>query len=442
MMPLISIVFFLIGFVSFFTFYRFITLIVVCILSTNYFGFADLGFILGSLSLQHGDLALLLIFILIPFRTINTDNQFINIKKVLVLFLIFLSISILYDYLIRGTSPIQIFRTTRKAGYLAFFFLIYSFDLRDYKIFIKILIFITILHSLLYISQYLMGYTLKPSGIIMNELGGARYRYAPVYIIPVLIICLFTRKFISFFVYLILFLTVIILTQTRGTIISAICVIFLFLLFKKIHFSVLISYIILFLLIYTFTINYFPIIKERFLNFGEEIKMVNAMDYNNLSSFYHNGSFIFRIGVTYERLIYVLKEPASAVLGVGFTPDLDIQRPIFTLGTFSPSLPSGFEQYNSADILFPNIITRYGIVGSLLFLYLIYSLFKFSLKSKDTAWGKILFTYLVAMIILSFISDTFYNGQSFLIIFIIMGITSLYTTKSNNPNNFDVRQIL
>ncbi|MBK9737017.1 MAG: hypothetical protein IPO92_19510 [Saprospiraceae bacterium] len=152
--------------------------------------------------------------------------------------------------------------------------------------------------------------------------------------------------------------------------------------------------------------------------------MVGRFDFNDLNFFYHQGSFTFRLGLTYERLMYVLDDTTRIILGVGFIPDFDILKPIFILGTISHTLPAGYEQFNSADVLFPNLITRYGIVGSLIFLYFIIQLFIYSYKNKGLIWGKILFTYLFALSIISLNSETFYNGQIFIMIFIMIDMVT------------------
>lgn len=423
-MGLISIFLFLFGFFTFIKKHKYFTLIVIVVLSSGYFRLVNSNFFLGPISLQHGDLALLLIFLLLPFRKKLNNKQLKGIQRALTLFLIFLVVSIVYDFFFRGTSLMQIFRTTRKIGYLAFFFLFNSFSWHDYKKFIRFLIVIVVIHSLLYISQYVFGYSFTSAGIAIDELDGLRYSNAPTYILPILVICVFALSNIKTKISLIiLFLIVIVLTQSRGAIISVMSVLLLYLFLQtkiKLHTLLFISLVII--IGYNITLSYLPVIGVRFLHLFEQINLVGEMNYNNLQSFFHQGSFIFRLGVTYERLMYVLEEPMRIIFGVGFVPDMDITTPIFIVGTASPVLPTGFEQYNSVDIFFPNIITRYGIVGSLIFLYFIFQLFTLSFKNRELLWGKILFTYLVAMAFISLINETFYNGQYFVFIFILLGM--------------------
>jgi hypothetical protein len=436
-LSLLSIFLFFIGFVSYFNNQKHITLIVIIVLSSGYFILTKpLTLNIGTFSMQYGDLALLLIFSLLPFRKKTTDNHIKNITKALIIFLVFLIVSFLYDYLIYHTTPMQIFRTSRKLGYIAFFFLISSFERKNYIQVIKFIFVITIIHSLFYISQYFTGYSLTPNSDMENELGGLRYSNVPSYIIPVLAISLFSIKNMFFKIFaLIIILVTIVLAQSRGAIISVIAVLFLFLLLeKKIQLLNLIFISVIVFFSYNIILNYFPIISERFLHLNDEMNMVDKMDYKKMEDFYQQGSFIFRYGLTYERLLYVLEEPMRIVFGVGFVPDIDLLKPIFVLGTPSPALPTGYEQYNSVDIFFPNIITRYGIVGSILYIYFIAELFVFSFRFRELLYGKILFTYLLSLVFISLINETFYNSQYFLILFILIGLITIDKQQIINDN--------
>lgn len=435
-MFLFSIVLFLSGIYSFFIKKRFVTLLTIIILSSNYWGYVEPNFSLFSFSIQHSDLALLLIFCLFPFRILKTDLELKHIKRALILFLVFLLIAILYDYFERGTTFMQIFRTTRKSGYLLMFFLLKSFKYSDYIKTIKFIIFLTIIQSLLYVSQYVFGYSLINGGNKLNELGESRYGSFPEYIIPCLAITIFFLKKKSVKVLTILFILTIILYQSRGAIISTISMLFVFLYLKnKIKISSVIKISFFATMIFLIISSYFPIILERFMNLQNEIFTINQMNYNSLNDFFHEGSFTFRLGLTYERFIYVIEEPVRILLGVGFIPDMDILSPIFVLGTHSESLPTGFEQFNSIDILFPNIITRYGIFGSIIFINLLFKIINLGYTNKKIITGQILFTYLFSMIFISLINESFYNSEYFIIIFILIGLIISQKKKYNQKYN-------
>lgn len=446
-MSLISIILFFVGLIAFIDNKKHVSLIIILTLSSSYFLLSPPIFLIGTLSLQHSDLGLLLIIVLIPISYRGTNSELNEIKKVFLFFLIFLIISVTYDFVVKETSAMQIFRTTRKIGYLLFFFLINSFGWNDYKKVIKIVAIITVIHSILYISQYVLDFSygsfLDPSKEeIENKLGGSRYAHRPYYIIPILIIILYLydkSKSKFHLMIMVLFSSAIIFTQSRGLILSGIIIFLLSLILKnRVTVISLFSFTTIFLLIYIALQVYFPIIGERFSGFYQEITLIRDMDTNNLKSFFHEGSFVFRFGLTYERLIYVLQDPIRILLGVGFVPDKDIIEPIFILGTYSPGLPTGFEQYNSVDVFLPNIITRYGIVGSLIYIYFIFKLVTFAKDNIRFIWSKVLYIYLLSLIVISFSGESFYNTQSFIFIFILIGL--LLNEKDNKKKNYKISQ--
>lgn len=425
MIGLVSFLLFFIGVFSYFSDKsKHLSLIIILILSSNYFGLESGFFLIGNMSLQHGDLALLLIFILIPFR-IKVNSKHVNeIKIALSVFLIFLAVSIFYDYTYRGTSLMQIFRTTRNLGYLSFLFLIGSFKSQHYQKLFKFLITITVLHSFFYISQYIFGYSYTSyldslKVVTENESGGKRYTNGPTYLIPIMVLVAYIIKNRKVkFLLLILFLITIILGQSRGAIISVFSIFFMYtVLNKKLNLSTLIIPPVAVLIIYFLLLNFFPIIEERFVALFDEVELIDKLNFNSLEYFTQGGSFIFRLGLTYERFMYVMDDEIRMLLGVGFVPDMDITSPIFILGTHSPMLPTGFEQYNTVDVFFPNILTRFGFVGSAVYIYFIISILRYSYKNKMLVYGKILLTYLISLIVISFINETFYNAKYFIILF-------------------------
>jgi hypothetical protein len=226
-----------------------------------------------------------------------------------------------------------------------------------------------------------------------------------------------------------------ILTQSRGMIASVGSIVLFYNYFRnRLKLPMLILSFIIFIIIFQAVTILMPIIGDRFMHMMQELKLIKNLNYNSLVDFYHQGSLIFRWGITYERIMYVIENPVRIFLGVGFVPDMDITQPIFTLGTNSPVLPTGREQFNTIDIFFPNIITRFGILGSGLFLWYLFKFFSFSYNNLDDSVGKTLFVYLVSMLLISFINETFYNGFNFLFIFLFVGLV-IRNNQMNQYNN-------
>lgn len=82
-MGLLSVFLFLFGFFTFKKKFKYFTPIAIALLSLGYFRLADNSFFLGSISLQHSDLALLLIFSFFPFRKKLNDKQLKGVQRAL-----------------------------------------------------------------------------------------------------------------------------------------------------------------------------------------------------------------------------------------------------------------------------------------------------------------------------------------------------------------------
>jgi len=439
-MGLLSVGLFFIGLICFFTRHKSFTLVAIALLSTSYFGFVNQFFYIGSATVQHGDLALLLIFSLIPFKSTRNITELNGIRRSMSLFFFFFFVSVCYDILVRDISLVQLFRTVRHLGYFAFFLLIPRFKYSDYRAFLIFLLFSTTFHALIYLSQYLFGYSYS-ANLIQNELGDSRYGGSPVYLVlSVVILTIGIAKSVTLMsfekILLVLLILTVVFSQSRGAIVSVIVVLFLQQYLKRsVHLPSITVWLVSFLGLCFLTGSFFPIIYERFSYIIPQINLAIEMDYSNLSAFFHEGSLLFRWGMTFERFLYVSDEPVRMLLGVGYLPDMDLSSLVFVLGTHSPMLPLGFEQYNSIDIFFPNIITRYGFLGSVLFLYMLWHFFKISYYLRHSTWGKILYLYLISMIFKAFINEAFYNGQNFFMIFVLIGIALQFTHTSRLREN-------
>lgn len=417
-MALISISSFLLGLTSFFNKKKEITLICLFLLAYDFINLIQPFFYIGSISIQNSDLALLLIFCILPFRSKVNYKEVKGIQIILVTFLIFLLISVLYDVSVMGTTLSQSFRTLRNFGFLFFFFIINKFNFKDYNKFFDFILNITIIHSIIYISQYIFEFSFFVDNL-KSDMGEVRYSNSPPFLYISLVLLLFKKK-LNYSKILIILIAVL-CTLSRVALIVAIISIVCALIFKykfnavKVGFSMTIIYLVL-----SSIISYSNSLNNRIEDANEQISSINYLDFDNLNSFYHQGSFIFRVGLTYERLLYVLEDPKKIFLGVGFVPDFDIKRKIFVIGTESEVLPTGFEQYNSGDILYPNIITRFGIFGSLLFMAIIFKILLFSLKNTRFMSGKILATYVIALLFSTFNNQSFYEAHQFLLVFMLI----------------------
>jgi hypothetical protein len=430
-MAILSILTFLFGLMSFFYKKRHITLICILLLVYNYFNFASAFFSIGPFTLQHSDLGLLLIFLILPFRKKINNQELKYIKRALIIFLLFLTTAILYDFIFQGTTASQIFRSVRNIGFLFFFFIINSFSFLNYKRLMIFLTYFTVIHSLIYISQYVFNFSFFSNTLIETDLDGVRYSNSPPFITIVLVLLIFKKKkhlLVYSQIFVVLLATL--LTLSRAAVVSSLVVVLLYIILKHANriYKLIIPFSIVFSLAFSI-LAYSPLLKYRFVSTANQASSLAKIDFDNLTDFYHQGSLTFRLGLTFERLMYVLDDTKRIILGVGFVPDIDIKRSIFVIGTKSDLLPTGYEQYNSGDILYPNIITRYGILGSFFFLYFLFSIFSFFKSNIKYNYAKISYVYIISMLLLTFNNQSFYQSHVFVIFFILIG---MILTQINN----------
>jgi len=159
----------------------------------------------------------------------------------------------------------------------------------------------------------------------------------------------------------------------------------------------------------------YGIFNEFSQDYNEATSIVsefNASD--DITEYYHGGSFQFRLAMFGERVLYLI-ENNRLFFGDGFIPDSKLDSQIFIIGTATDSYIFGIEQYNSADFLFVNTISRFGLIGSILFIYLFIYLFKFSKYNMF-----FFLSFLIFILLTSLNSNLLYKMNNFVLIYLII----------------------
>ena len=183
--------------------------------------------------------------------------------------------------------------------------------------------------------------------------------------------------FIPFFGFML------VLGQMRGAIIALAFVICIFFLFK--HKAKYILYIVGGVIVFQTIIN--PMFEYRTRNAErstlEEVKMVLSNPtaiYESYTEDDESGNFLFRIAMLSERVIFMKNNPQYLPFGVGCIHEESPNNIfLFQLGTHNEKLKYGYGMLSSADIAWVGILMRYGIVGVILFLLLLFAWFKTSI---------------------------------------------------------------
>ena len=191
------------------------------------------------------------------------------------------------------------------------------------------------------------------------------------------------------------------------------------------------SFISIFLtaIIFSSISTFFPQVGERFLFLTEDVLDYQTFLQSNFIDYFHDGSLNFRLAMVYERLNYVTQDLQTAIFGMGFYPDSQLKEQIFYLGTKS-DLYLGFEQLNTRDILYPNIITRFGLIALLIFFYVILRLIQIEFsRGMYKGIPSPLLCFIAGSIILSASDNTYFRGDFYWQITICYYLTSYFEQK-------------
>jgi len=128
-------------------------------------------------------------------------------------------------------------------------------------------------------------------------------------------------------------------------------------------------------------------------------------------------TFTFRIALLLERNQYLLDHPKAMLWGAGLmTEDSKLTNIMFDfkVGLLEEALGKT-AQLDTADISYSILILRYGYLGTLIILSLYIYLMIYFYKNRNNPVGLFSFAYFVVMIVVSFSSDILIKPVSFLL---------------------------
>ena len=412
---IINIIIFLLGVISAYSRNVNRYLFSIIFFSTSYFGIIPAYSNYFITNINNSDLALILLFFGLIFLP-NQQNQsirtevYLKFKKMLNFFIFFLLLIILIDFLYNSNSISNIFNETRVYFFLLSIKLIERVDFKNTFQLVEFLILSIAIKSIVYNLQYVLGIEIFENSEFLASVG--KFRGYNIFF-SVAFIFILLKKQINFrhiFFLINLFLSTILLGSAGHMI-----VVFLVLAIYFLNSNYKIKFILtpFFLIALIFTVSS-PLVHD----FSDEVSQISTFqsDFeasNNLYEFYQGGSFQFRIAQLFERYYY-LSDNNNLLFGAGFTPDSKLEKQIFLLGTPTDTYEFGIEQFNSADILYVNTLSRFGIIGLVIFLLVFVSMCQISLTNKFLA-----FSFIIFLIITSLNSDFLYRMQNLVFLFFI-----------------------
>jgi len=393
--------------------------------STSFFGvlsaFTDYGF----RSINNYDFAIILFLIGICFlpkqnNPIEKLKLYRTLNKIINIFILFVGGLIFYDIFISGNSFLNVLIESRIYVFLLILKLIERIDLNKTSTLINLIAVLISIKAFIYSLQYIFNIEIFETTEFLFSIGKFSGFYA---LSPLITIYLLNKLKITFTDFFCIFFLVLssLFFGSSGIILTNAGILFCFFYLKKSLITIIFKFFIIppMILLVVFTSSQifeeYGIFNEFSQDYNEATSIVsefNASD--DITEYYHGGSFQFRLAMFGERVLYLI-ENNRLFFGDGFIPDSKLDSQIFIIGTATDSYIFGIEQYNSADFLFVNTISRFGLIGSILFIYLFIYLFKFSKYNMF-----FFLSFLIFILLTSLNSNLLYKMNNFVLIYLII----------------------
>ena len=350
------------------------------------FATRGLGFLTDEvIGVKNQDLALVYTLVICLYSFIYERKKRVEEDRLLSLlvkaFLIFLICSAAFSWVHYQFTPYQILQGGRQHFIILSYFFLRKIDRKDIIWLLRMLFYITLIHSVLYIIQVFTGANVLPYWKVVevseNSLTGLpRYHNSP--------------HMLAFFLYMVMlyplrnivlnntaavtFLVALFCTQGRTNIsITLSCLLLGYLIRGRLSGSVRIALIISVVLL-----AFSDILTSRYEEGGtdEDIRAVLNGDFiDKVKNGEHSeGTLMFRFSWVYERALYLSERPLSEkIFGLGMISDSqkDVVNSMyhFMVGLIDEDteLPA---QLATADIAYGNMLTQLGYCGGLILLFI------------------------------------------------------------------------
>ena len=394
------------------------------------------------IGIKNQDTAIIYTFIISFYLILNQQYKLPNISclkyyKYIILFLI---CSIFFSYFYYEFSWYQILQGGRNFLLLFSLPILIHIKTVELKKIFKIVYWITLFTSILYILQIIVGRPLMPypfEPIADTSTGLIRLYNSPPLVVLFLALTFISPQYFNKHVVAsrIIFFVTIICTLGRTHIISSIIIILITLYFQDKASKLIKTSIIIGLLF----IPFYNLISDRFEE-GKTDNDISTIIKGGFKDYSSNegGTMTFRLAWVYERFDYLMHRPlCEKIFGLGLISD---SQPIvnkmykFHIGLIDDKTGVPV-QLSTADIAYGNLLTKMGFVGGAIYLMFIISLTIFFYKNRKTNPLTLIATAQLIMIFIGSLSDNILsNPQNLTLYFIILGTiikkdTLLFITK-------------
>lgn len=383
------------------------------------------------------DFALLYIIILFIYGIINTKD-FIPINKLALLlggYLLFIVCLIGISYYTYHMPFVEIIRTSRYYLFALSYFVLRRLTKEEISSILKILFCIVIFQSILFTIQGFTGIALligaeshKSAKLI------TRFYNSPLMLYFFVFYGIFNNPFTGKYKYI-------------SALICIVCV------YMPLHRSLTISFILILILglflkmgkIKQF-INYLPMLLLCIIPLvavmGAQLASRTMNDINSVTTgefvdieeieLGEESTLLFRIAHFYERYMHILEKPIETAFGSGLMAEesnYTNKKFDFIVGLENEKTGE-IVQLETSDIAWSNLIIRYGIIGTLIYLTIYISIMIFYYKHRKVRYALSTFLYLLLLLFTSITSNQLY--YVYMLVFPLMFFDM--TLEKNNPN--------
>ena len=383
------------------------------------------------------DFALLYIIILFIYGIINTKD-FIPINKLALLlggYLLFIVCLIGISYYTYHIPFVEIIRTSRYYLFALSYFVLRRLTKEEISSILKILFCIVIFQSILFTIQGFTGIALligaeshKSAKLI------TRFYNSPLMLYFFVFYGIFNNPFTGKYKYI-------------SALICIVCV------YMPLHRSLTISFILILILglflkmgkIKQF-INYLPMLLLCVIPLvavmGAQLASRTMNDINSVTTgefvdieeieLGEESTLLFRIAHFYERYMHILEKPIETAFGSGLMAEesnYTNKKFEFIVGLENEKTGE-IVQLETSDIAWSNLIIRYGIIGTLIYLTIYISIMIFYYKHRKVRYALSTFLYLLLLLFTSITSNQLY--YVYMLVFPLMFFDM--TLEKNNPN--------
>ena len=383
------------------------------------------------------DFALLYIIILFIYGIINTKD-FIPINKLALLlggYLLFIVCLIGISYYTYHIPFVEIIRTSRYYLFALSYFVLRRLTKEEISSILKILFCIVIFQSILFTIQGFTGIALligaeshKSAKLI------TRFYNSPLMLYFFVFYGIFNNPFTGKYKYI-------------SALICIVCV------YMPLHRSLTISFILILILglflkmgkIKQF-INYLPMLLLCVIPLvavmGAQLASRTMNDINSVTTgafvdieeieLGEESTLLFRIAHFYERYMHILEKPIETAFGSGLMAEesnYTNKKFDFIVGLENEKTGE-IVQLETSDIAWSNLIIRYGIIGTLIYLTIYISIMIFYYKHRKVRYALSTFLYLLLLLFTSITSNQLY--YVYMLVFPLMFFDM--TLEKNNPN--------